>query len=712
MSVDSQITSAPADEGLAAVRCHVMKGFVHVRDPAAISPLHSRALRAIALHQDLKEVLGAFGVGRRVMQDVLVDLFYSGLVYLDVHGGRVVVSPDVASAIASNRLEQTIAGEKPTEVEMTWVQEMVSGAALAYPLVMRYFERPFGAAQARSLVHKPSNLQAIENLSTRTLARAALPLLRERSPPAETILDRVERITNRKLVGSKVFYIPTRTLQPNPGGPKIIVPDVEGFPQVVIDAWTLALNPDRDPAGLSGGLGSPPLGDVVLPSILAMRWGEAIAALQHSPMQPGLVPLTSDQAAAVEDLLSVSARAVELATSSVVCEARGGPASPHFDLLDDLLARTKEILVVGSAFATQRGLDQIVSRVKPLMARGVRVLLVVGLPQLCDNGTVPALSNEVRDEVDRLASPLDPHDVPSLTIIGASAPFHSKFVIGDNELGIVSSVNWLTADPAGATWEASASFKGPLAKDVTATVLPALPRDSPFRTLLESGSARSLPSAGTAWAQLSDRIDRICRPTEAIDGISRESSAESSLTLEQALRRASEQVAPLRSLKGAAVVADSSHRRLLTSAIAGAKSEVVVSSDGLTPEGTGSVLTGLLEEASKRGVRVTLRWGRGVRGGATSGEAETGEQIAANLKARIGHGIDVNERPAGVHGKILIVDDEFALVSSFNFLSFGGVPGRERALSGELGVAISDPEVAKRLKESLLRATNSSMRRL
>jgi phosphatidylserine/phosphatidylglycerophosphate/cardiolipin synthase-like enzyme len=679
------------DEGFASVRCHMMKGVVHVRDPAAFSPLHSRTLRAVALHQDLKDVLGAFGVGRRVMQDVLVDLFYSGLIYLDVHNGKVVPSPDVTAAIEGGTLEHTLSREKPSEIEVVWVQEMVSGQVMAHQLVSRYLERPGVAPLVRPLLTTPHRLIAIESLPNRTLARAAFPILRDRSPPEETVLERVERITDRKLVGGGTFYLPLRTLRPNLDGPAITIPDVVGIPQVIVDGWTAALNPQEGPSALAA---TPVLGSVTeacFPWVLAAKWAEAAAIIGGPSGDPGLEETAQEFGDAQNRLRAIASRATELATATSRRHATSGGALEHLQELESVAKDAQRYLVVGSAFASARGFEAILKRIRSALERGVKVLLIVGLsPPNTDWRT--ALPQKTLQELE-LHSAGRPGEVPSLTVLTSTVPFHSKFVLADGSVCMISSLNWLSAEPEGTTWEASLTCCGtPLARDLASHIIALLPRESAFVPLLEDSTVVAEDDSNSlTWVSAISRLLEESSP-----------SGETALRPENGAATVDTAIADqIRALRGASLVADSDHRRILTSAIASASKEVVITSDGLTDDGLGSVVGQLLQEAANRGVKLFIRWGRGGPERDGTDNRSRAEARVRDLRRELGERLDVNASPAGIHGKVVLVDGTFALVSSFNFLSFGGAPGRGRSLSGELGIAVSDPEVVESLRRSL-----------
>ena len=689
------------------VRCQIMRGTVQVRDPGAMSPLHSYALQAIAVHDDLKEVLNSFGVGRRVMQDVLVDLFYSGLVYLDVHQGRVVASPEVMTAIETGRLGEALVKEKLLEIEVTWVQELVSGEVMVYPLVSRFLDRPATSGRFRNIVSGPSSITPLDNLSTRALAKAALPILKERAPPADTVLDRVERITNRKMVGSRTFYVPLRLVRPSSDRPAITIPDIVGVPERIIDAWTVALNPADDPVTLSVVRGReldeqlPPRADV-----LGDLWSSSVGKLRAIASTPRWTDASLNEADhALATLASIGERADGLTATTASRSVVVGSHQLHFDRLVPALAAAKSTVVIGSAFASEGAVLALAKSLLPSFRHGVKVLLLCGLPNIPPGSSRVDDGEKVQTQLNKIA-PQDPgDDLPPISFLHSILPSHSKFVLIDGREVWVSSLNWLSAHPTSHAWEATFVGEGPgLVAEVRSSVTPYLPRDHAFRAVLESrgsGDEAMLPGpAERPWSRAAGALDSVWRSHLVEYDVTGKQPPRS--PLEDAVMECAKVGENLRNAGTAAVVLDSDHRRILTNAIATAKKEVILTSDGLTAEGAGPVLSGLLSEAANRGVKILVRWGRKDPDDGVQGVGLHASQRAAELRTEVGPGLDINQTPAGVHGKVLIVDRTFAVITSFNFLSFGGVPGRERTLSGEMGVAVTDPDACRAISDSLL----------
>lgn len=133
-------------------------------------------------------------------------------------------------------------------------------------------------------------------------------------------------------------------------------------------------------------------------------------------------------------------------------------------------------------------------------------------------------------------------------------------------------------------------------------------------------------------------------------------------------------------------VADADHRRLLLDALAHARRRVVVSSEELGIGLLGEVPAGAVRRALERGVEVTIY---------SAKRSAAHEERLADLEAS-----GARFRTVDLHSKIIVCDD-WALVSSFNFLSFEGQYDQDRRVRREIGVRIFDAEVAEQLVVAL-----------
>lgn len=694
------------EKAYAMVPCHLMKGIVHIRDPTSLSALHLLTLKAISKHGELKDVLNAFGVGQRMMQNVLTDLFYDGLIFLNLRDGKVVPSPQVTEAVTNNNLEELLAIRAPREVEVTWVQERISGGVMTYQSILKYLSRPEISSGAFNLPPKPIRMTPLKDLSTRSLARAAAPILREKAPGGGSVVDRVERIENRKMVGSRTFYIPVTILRPSPSETPALIPEVRGVPQSIVDAWTAAMNPSKEPAELAFDTKLPtdPLMDLT-PEGMSKEWESRLSSLAEY-LKSGRSG-TYDFERMSEIISNIERLSDRLETSihgMDEVKVVGGRAADHYELVAQLLRKTKELAVIGSAFLKPENLGSIAKPIREALGRGARVVLLWGLPQANEDENEKYVIEEAARRIRYYDNDIGDKFAGNLWIGSSTAQFHSKFVAVDGRHAIVSSVNFLSTPITSDAWEASAMVSGgAIPREIMSYGLERIPREmlvggmSCENLMSDTLSRVQATSTAHAWSEAAKNL-RIAFEAydNRMDDVGKSAllnTVKDSLKIGDSIRRETSTVQ----------VRDAEHRRLLTSAIDSAHKEVVVTSDRIRDEAVGRNLVKVVTEAAARGITVNVKWGRETARDPLLPDYWDSKSKAERFKENVGESLDINLQPCGIHGKTVMMDESLVIVSSYNFLAFGGVTGAERTLSGELGLVICDPTSAKALRNSLMK---------
>ena len=155
------------------------------------------------------------------------------------------------------------------------------------------------------------------------------------------------------------------------------------------------------------------------------------------------------------------------------------------------------------------------------------------------------------------------------------------------------------------------------------------------------------------------------------------------------------------------ILTSSEHRQALRKAIVEARRDLVIVSPWLSPAAVNPELLGWLQAAldKNRELRVNILFG--IERHAARGNqrvARPRDDMAARNQEAALQGLEtVSGRSGGrlrvvevgnTHEKVVISDDHYAIVSSFNFLSFN--PPQEKGMRREMGYWISDPgEVLK-----------------
>lgn len=694
---------APSERLYVTVPCQLMKGTVQVKDPSSMSPLHVLTLQAVSRHGDLKSVLDAFGVGRRVMQSVLADLFYEGLIYLNLQEGKVVLAPTVKEAMEQDRLEELLEMHAPKEIEVTWVQEMVSGGVMVYPLVSKYLSRPESPGGTVSLTPKPSRVVLLKDLPVRTLAKAAFRVIGERVPGGGSVVDRVERITDRQAVGSRLFYVPVRVVRPTSDQQPLLLPEVEGVPRTIVDSWTAVLNPTRESFDLLDRtrLARDPL-RAISPDGIADEWESLTRSIKKLVDESARREVDSAMFANMSDDLSdLGSRLIDAKYGAHEIHAVAGPVDVHLSTMRELMAGAERVIVIGSAFLRLESLRAIAPAVQAAVKRGVNVVLLWGLADTEERDSEGSIFREANAFLTHLVGDPASASHGGAWLVPAASPFHSKFVAIDGHTAVVSSVNWLSSRSGGEVWEASIVLQGGrIPAEVLSYSIERIPADHPSRRVAEDAQAET--QAAVALEVNQDDQNRLIGELSAV----LEDASETGVvgfrsTIDSLLRRAEPMISEVRRGRSAVIVRDAEHRRLLTSALTGARDRLVVTSDRIREEGAGRVFARLALEAARRGVTLKVRWGREVPEEELDDDAQRSALRAGAIKAELGSACNINTNPAGTHAKLIVVDQSLALVSSFNFLSFGGTAGSERTLAGELGVAVFDAHVVEALTKSM-----------
>ena len=132
------------------------------------------------------------------------------------------------------------------------------------------------------------------------------------------------------------------------------------------------------------------------------------------------------------------------------------------------------------------------------------------------------------------------------------------------------------------------------------------------------------------------------------------------------------------------VIRSGQHRDLLLEAIDTAKSDLVLVSAWIRPEAFNAEIRGKLAGAMRRGVMVRIAWGLGTdtrarmsaqRRDAALRNLRMGEDVISQLQ-RMVQDPELRDRLVvhriDTHQKMLICDDRFCAVGSFNWLSYRG----------------------------------------
>lgn len=142
-----------------------------------------------------------------------------------------------------------------------------------------------------------------------------------------------------------------------------------------------------------------------------------------------------------------------------------------------------------------------------------------------------------------------------------------------------------------------------------------------------------------------------------------------------------------RLLEGQRPVKAQEHRRILTEALATAKEEVIITSPWIKRGATDSEIIKLIRAAVGRGVSVKISYGMPLESGRTLEEyihKDVAEALEKIQKTKGGENLLL--KYGNTHGKVLVCDRRFCVVTSFNWLSYRGGQGfrKENGMYSEI----------------------------
>lgn len=140
------------------------------------------------------------------------------------------------------------------------------------------------------------------------------------------------------------------------------------------------------------------------------------------------------------------------------------------------------------------------------------------------------------------------------------------------------------------------------------------------------------------------------------------------------------------------------HRPLLEEALTTARDRVIVISPWVKADAVDSVMIDLIERALQRKVEVVL--GYGISPGNRDHHQHALNRLRDLQQKKHGERLRLVEL-GNTHEKILVCDQRFAVVSSFNFLSFRGSP--DRGFREERGVYVGFRDFVGQIAEDALR---------
>lgn len=664
------------------VPCDVVNVNVVVGPYDHLSPLEELFLRAV--HEGATgfyELSDIFGVGPRLTLDLIFDLWRRSYLVVDMARGTVQCTAEVSEVIRRGELEQLSGGETREETRDVMLDrltgsvlpvrgprglpvpraavpddlfdfgiETVSRSALIEAL-KRVIERRIGGGRPARVLAARLSAQHLQM----TAERRWLPVHVEAAmDESETLVARVVDAdmpaTTRRLIGENLALI----VEDRPDS---------AFVQYLMD------HARRD--------GAPQTEDV---ADLLRRLETKVTEMpsvergvrEHHQLQ--LEELAAEIDAVARDAVAQEAELVA---------AAGREA--HLEVVHDLVMSAKRQLVIVCPWIRYRALSAVVDDLQAALRRGVQVFLLWGI----------APDSTLDQDVSNALLQLRLQHPTRFFFSSRSSVTHAKLLIQDDEQALVTSLNFLSSSrddafelgaviraPERATPCAAISTLLEYARGAYPEYIPAqsmfhLWEDFHEQTARQTSSA---PSSRPAELRFTADLDR------SLEDLDEQGVALWQLWWQTQVRHLGTLVAA--SPDTARIRKNGQHREALWRLIGEAQERLLISSDQLGPEVVDQRLLGLLDDRLRAGVKVVVLFNR------LSKLAQTDERPLDDLlrlESQYGENLRVlREQPS--HSKVIVSDDS-ALVSSFNFLSFEGYyedgrRGGRRPQRSEIGVEL------------------------
>lgn len=343
--------------------------------------------------------------------------------------------------------------------------------------------------------------------------------------------------------------------------------------------------------------------------------------------------------------------------------------------------------------------------------RGVTVYLLWGMRRGAATNTV-ALDENVKNAILRInesaAAGRDGRPRGKILTSKTSAGTHAKIVIQDNEAALVTSFNFL--DPSSDNVGEVGALITPAHRGITCEAIIDLLRWS-RENFPDYDVAQTIGTVPPQWsnrpggrreADAAHRPDvlphRPPPPTPKEGGGISEVAAAAWVLTWQAYAEEIQQMADIGTM--ARLLRDGEHRAFFDLALGQARRRLIITSDQISPEALTADRISQLLKLARSGVAVRLLYRTPLRRDEALGKSVIDSLLAEAAALPVGRFKIIK---AQNHAKVLVFDDT-AVVSSFNFLSLAGKflsPVGTRRESSEIGVLLSGGSAANKVLEAV-----------
>lgn len=673
------------------VACETVELQVRLGYGGALSPMELVLLDAVrAGLNDVGQLTGHLQLGRRLVHDLVYDLYRAGLLTADRSLNRIVVPPEVA-----DRLDRGIpvpGAEYVREKRELMIDQITRRVLPAHG--------PLSPPDPRLALPVGNSPVGLDSVPQSAVLRALDESLKadERQPPGDRSHQPVDSGRRRKVLS---YRLPPPGLE-RPRTRRWIELKVEPHWDEHDQRLTMTVVDDRVPVELRESA-SERLTQLAAEAPGGRPFSElrsvAVGALSEPPSPAGALARLADRLETARGLpagkrrtwhndMAADARQLEgLLRDRADREMRVRPVTSdeHERLVGQLIAQATSQLVICSPRIHYQTLRRHLPALEDAVRRDVRLILLWGAADRDRDEEFDERTRNVLEDLQRLGGKTGAAQV---VLPVTSARTHAKLVVADHTAALVTSAPPLSGlgrrSDVGLLLEQPGD-DSPVITELLDWVRASVPSYEHSR-LVRVRAADFRKAGGPAPEPVRVREELPEPPVEA----PAEDPAVEASALElwisgwtEYLRQAQARLAARR-LPSVRLVTDATHRTLLRVALSRARRRLVIASDGLAAEIVDTGVVGALRARLEEGVEVTLVLPDADQVGDRRQYGEARQRLLDLLASFPGR-LRLLE---GSNRAALLVWDDEAVVGSFNYLAFDGRYGRHR-LASELSVRIS-----------------------
>lgn len=684
-----------------AVPINVYEGIVEVRGKVDLHPLHSLVLELAVRENKLESVVNAFGLDPRLVEAAIVELMYKELVYIDLERSLILVNPEVQTEIDRGRLESYLGTEFPEPTPLKWVQDIITGQIMMLDQVQDYFRKPFTLYHDSSDPSDQLQLQrrdfvSIKNQTPQTLIKAAKMALRAHIPEGD-IFDRVNRIQDLKLVDSRDLYIPLKEKELFGTSNKILVPEANTIPSHVLEFWTKSIT-TIDAYGINDL--SPADDEFLLQydwHLLLNKWDQmrsrigTLFSRTVDQRKKQSIARSILQGIDAEGLSRIIPLMMELGAKIGELDVQLVKGKEIYDRLELLLEKASQLVIIGSAFVNEMGLDTILPLLEQCLQREVKVILLWG-----------GLGDRIEDWREKY--PLLQR--PDIAFMRSPEPFHSKIVTIDRSYAWITSCNLLSY------WYEETSSEEAVCEIHEGPIIGEIIEYARSKIRLNKQQVAWIDALAEPTNEKSESLIKKEEQLALFRSIIEELKEKLHTFLERpndppiqndlrvTFDKMNQLLRSLRKFETVLLIENLEHRRLLRATLHQARKSIRIGTDRVIRTAVGSVIVAALNGALDRAVTIQVRWGRKDPKTLRNDKLRKYKELIDEIRSETNQKIEIAEFPSQSHAKFLAMDNHLTVITSYNLLAFSGDGLADDEITDELGVVITSLEAARHINES------------